>query len=74
MQKFYILERLRCKNYSWPYFPLNSRLILQEKNDVEIMHFSLAGLKTWMQKFFLTLFPAKFTELKSTMQTEILHP
>ena len=71
MQKFCILEALRCKNYAWPYFPLNSRLILQEKNDVEIMHFSLAA---WMQKFCLTLFPAKFTELKSTMQTEILHP
>ena len=74
MQKFCILEGLRCKNYAWPYFALNSRLILQEKNDVEIMHFSLAALKIWMQKFCLTLFPANFTELKSTMQTEILHP
>ena len=54
MQKFCILEGLRCKNYAWPYFPLNSRLILQEKNNVEIMHFSLQlGCKNSAWPFFL---------------------
>ena len=50
MQKLGIHERLRCKNAAWHYFPLTSRLNIQEMKDAEILH----------------LFPSKFTSHTTT--------